>query len=226
MGHLDNRKTIVEARLTAEGRQALAEEGELNITQFVAADDEVDYDLWQENEDDDVAGDIIENIPLFEAFVDERQSARFRLIALEDDLNQVPVVNFPAGEATLSLDEGDIQRFSPATELEGKDTNLDDELGYTAIVADTDFVTISATQDGQIEFEDATFPVYLSDRDQTQTEFAVGTEFEVEWAASSLDPSDFQDDPDCPTDGPRTQIIVVGNETGIAQEIDVVVSIS
>lgn len=225
MGHLDNTKTIVEARLTAEGRQALAEEGELNITQFVMADDEVDYGLWQESEDDDVAGDIIENTPLFEAFVDERQSMRFRLIALENEVNQVPVISLPAGDSNLSLSEGDTQIFSPSTDLDGDETNLDDELGYTVIVEDRDFVSIDTVEDGGIEFEDATFPIYLSDRDQSQTEFAVGTEFKIEWAASSLDPDDFENDPDCPTDGPRTQIVVMGNETGIAETIDVVVSI-
>lgn len=226
MGHLDNRKTIIEARLTAEGREALAREGELNITQFAVADDEVDYGLWQEQEDDEVAGDIIENLPLFEAFADERQSMRFRLIALENEIDMVPVVNLPAGESSLSLDEGDVRTFSPTTELNNDETNLDNELGYTAIIEDSDFAIIEPTEDGKIDFDEATFPVYLSDRDQTQTEFAIGTEFRIEWAAESIDPSDFEDDPDCPTDGPRTRIIIIGNETGIAEEVDLVVSVS
>jgi len=49
MAYLENKTIIVDATLTKKGRELLATNGNLNITAFALADDEIDYGLYQPN---------------------------------------------------------------------------------------------------------------------------------------------------------------------------------
>lgn len=49
MAYVDNTTITVDAILTTKGRQLLAQNGNLNITSFALADDEIDYTLYQPN---------------------------------------------------------------------------------------------------------------------------------------------------------------------------------
>ena len=52
MGYLDNNTIIVDAALTKKGREALArQDGSFRITQFALGDDEIDYTLFNENDE-------------------------------------------------------------------------------------------------------------------------------------------------------------------------------
>ena len=83
MGYLDKTSKTIDAVLTTHGRQIMArsvsgksllheneETGELSpeyvITKFTLFDDEIDYSLWDENQDPNLKGRIIENSPLLE----------------------------------------------------------------------------------------------------------------------------------------------------------------
>jgi hypothetical protein len=47
MAYLDNGTVTVDAILTRKGRELLAKNGNLEITSFALADDEIDYTLYQ-----------------------------------------------------------------------------------------------------------------------------------------------------------------------------------
>ncbi|MAG27793.1 hypothetical protein CMI47_19870 [Candidatus Pacearchaeota archaeon] len=83
MGYLDKTSKTIDAVLTTYGRQIMAraisgqsllhESGDAEelvpeyvITKFTLFDDEIDYSLWDENQDPNLKGRIIENMPLLE----------------------------------------------------------------------------------------------------------------------------------------------------------------
>ena len=49
MAYIDNQTITVDAILTKKGRELLAQNGNLNITSFSMADDEIDYTHYQPN---------------------------------------------------------------------------------------------------------------------------------------------------------------------------------
>ena len=66
MAFLDNSGDIIlDAVLTDLGRKRMAE-GNFKITQFALGDDEVDYHLWDESQEPNLRGRIIENLPVVE----------------------------------------------------------------------------------------------------------------------------------------------------------------
>ena len=95
MAYLDNSTTIVDAILTKKGRERLAEgRDNFKITQFALADDEIDYSLWDPTNSlgTNYYGAIIENMPLLEAFPDERTMMKSKLISMAKGTTKVPVL--------------------------------------------------------------------------------------------------------------------------------------
>ena len=94
MGFLDNTTITVDAILTKKGREKLARDGDLVITQYAFADDDIDYSLY------DVAhpngssfyGAVLENMPLLEAFTDETQVMRYKLFTADKDLDKLATI--------------------------------------------------------------------------------------------------------------------------------------
>ena len=85
MGFLNNTSVTVDAVLTKKGRELLARgQDEFKITKFALSDDEIDYRLWDTAHPNgsNYYGSVIENMPLLEAFVDENQVMRFKLVSL------------------------------------------------------------------------------------------------------------------------------------------------
>ena len=79
MGYLNNQVVTVDAILTKKGRQLLAQnDGTFRITQFALADDEIDYTLYNPNNNSGSAfyGEAIDNMPLLEAFADDSQTMK------------------------------------------------------------------------------------------------------------------------------------------------------
>ena len=72
MAYIDNQTITVDAVLTQKGRQLLAQNGNLNITAFALADDEIDYTLYNPNHPNGSAFyDIaLRNTPIFEPLTD------------------------------------------------------------------------------------------------------------------------------------------------------------
>ena len=95
MGYLNNQIITVDAILTKKGRELLAKgDGSFNITQFALSDDEVDYTLYNPNHPSGSAfyGEAIENMPLLEAFPDEAQMMKYKLVTLPRQTAKMPIL--------------------------------------------------------------------------------------------------------------------------------------
>ena len=79
MGFLNKTTQTVTAHFTKRGREILANalagdtDDSYVITQFALGDDEVDYGLWDETQPANLQGRVIENMPLLESFVNQKE---------------------------------------------------------------------------------------------------------------------------------------------------------
>lgn len=135
MGYLDNSSITVDAILTKKGRELLSK-GEFNITHFALADDEIDYALYNINHPDGTqfAGQAIENMPILEAFPDENNMMRHKLVTLNRNSTKIPIIsNISNLEKSRN---GDIT-INPKTDyLNGGATTGQIETNYIITVAD------------------------------------------------------------------------------------------
>ena len=138
MGYLDNSSITVDAVLTKRGRELLARnDGSFKITQFALADDEIDYSLFNEDHPNgsQYAGEAIENMPIIEAFPDETQDMKYKLITLPRGTAKLPVLEI--GYTTITLKQGASLSITPQT-LNYLGTNSTFEAsGYVATIGDS-----------------------------------------------------------------------------------------
>lgn len=116
MGYLNNVVVTVDAILTKKGRELLARnDGSFQITQFAMSDDEVDYTLYNPNHPSGSAfyGQAIENMPLLEAFPDETQVMKYKLVTLPRGTSKLPVLNL--GYSSITLKQGASLVITPQT---------------------------------------------------------------------------------------------------------------
>ena len=107
MGYLNNNTVTVDAILTKKGRELLARnDGSFRITQFSLADDEIDYTLYNPFHPSGSAfyGEAIENMPILEAFPDETQVMKYKLLTLPRGTAKLPVLE--VGYTTITLKQG------------------------------------------------------------------------------------------------------------------------
>jgi len=115
MGYLNNQVVTVDAILTKKGRELLAKgDGSFNITQFALSDDEVDYTLYNPNHPSGSAyyGEAIENMPLLEAFPDETQMMKYKLVTLNRGTATMPTLSVPTD---IDLGNGVGDTITPRT---------------------------------------------------------------------------------------------------------------
>lgn len=139
MGYLDNTTVTVDAILTNKGRQVLANGGQLNITKFALADDEVDYNLWNPAHSlgTNYYGSVIENMPVLEASPDETQMLRYKLVTLPKTAISIPVVTLSTSAHTFTR-LSDQLILKVTTNINGSNSTL----GYTAILSDNTVASI------------------------------------------------------------------------------------
>lgn len=116
MGYLNNVIVTVDAVLTKKGRELLARnDGSFRITQFALADDEVDYTLYNPEHPSGSAfyGEAIENMPLLEAFPDETQIMKYKLVTLPRGTSKLPVIN--VGYSSITLKQAASLVITPQT---------------------------------------------------------------------------------------------------------------
>jgi len=136
MGYLNNSIVTVDAILTTKGRQLLAaNNGTFLITQFALADDEIDYTLYNPNHPSGSAyyGEAIENMPLLEAFPQETQTMKYKLITLPRGTALLPILNL--GYPSITLKQGQTLAITPQT-LNYLGGTTYETSGYTATIAD------------------------------------------------------------------------------------------
>ena len=145
MGYLNNSIVTVDAILTTKGRQLMAQnDGSFRITQFALADDEIDYTLYNPNHPSGSAyyGEAINNMPLLEAFPQENQMMKYKLITLPRGTAKMPILDL--GYTSIVIKQGASLAITPQT-LNYLGGNTYETSGYTATIGD---VRTMATFDG------------------------------------------------------------------------------
>jgi len=140
MGFLNNTSVTVDAVLTKKGRELLARgQDEFRITKFALADDEIDYSLWDTAHPNgsNYYGAVIENMPLLEAFVDENQVMRYKLVSLPKNTAKLPILEVPSPSLSFN-GPGLTQTITPNTR-----NGSDNESGYSFTLHDATIANLT-----------------------------------------------------------------------------------
>ena len=142
MAILNPSYVTVDAVLTKKGRELLARnDGSFQITQFSLADDEVDYTLYNPTHPSGSAyyGEAIEAMPIIEAFPDEAQIMRYKLVTLPRGTSKMPVISL--GYTSIILKQGQSLSITPQTlNYLGANSTYETN-GYVMSVADVRLVS-------------------------------------------------------------------------------------
>jgi hypothetical protein len=136
MGYLNNAVVTVDAILTTKGRQLLAKnDGSFRITQFALADDEIDYTMYNPNHPSGSSyyGEAIQNMPLLEAFPEETQIMKYKLVTLPRGTAKMPILDL--GYSAIIIKQGASLAITPQT-LNYFGGNTFETAGYTATISD------------------------------------------------------------------------------------------
>ena len=128
----------IDAILTTKGRQLLARnDGSFQITQFSLADDEIDYTLYNPNHPSGSAyyGEAIENMPVIEAYPEDTQIMRYKLVTLPRGTSRLPVIN--VGYNSILLRQGASLTITPQTLNYLGATSTFEANGYIVTVSDS-----------------------------------------------------------------------------------------
>jgi hypothetical protein len=142
MAILNPTTITVDAILTTKGRELLSRnDGSFQITQFSLADDEIDYTLYNPLHPSGSAfyGEAIEAMPVIEAFPNESQIMRYKLVTLPRGTSRLPVINL--GYSSIILKQGASLTITPQTLNYLGATSTFEANGYIATIADSRLVS-------------------------------------------------------------------------------------
>ena len=142
MAILNPTTVTVDADLTTKGRELLARnDGSFQITQFSLADDEIDYTLYNPTQPSGSAfyGEAIENMPVIQAFPNDTQIMRYKLVTLPRGTSRLPVVSL--GYNTITIKQGASLTITPQTLNYLGATSTFEANGYVATIADIRLVS-------------------------------------------------------------------------------------
>jgi hypothetical protein len=209
MAYIDNLSITVDAVFTKRGRELLAKGGNLNITSFALADDEIDYTLYDSNHPNGSAFfDIaLRNTPIFEPLTDETQIMKYKLVTLNQGVTAIPVITIAQDKILVPKDyTGDIivnPSTNPAYNLQA---------GYTAILGNKNVGTLIVQQSNSINSVSNTIPTFAGDINTTSAQVVVGNTFRFV-PNSSLGKTT------------TTNLTIIGNESGGSISIEVTVTV-
>ncbi len=209
MAYLDNSTVTVDAILTKKGREILARSGQLNITRFALADDEVDYDLYNPTHTlgSNYYGAVIENMPILEAVPDESQMMRYKLITLPKGTENIPIVQVSPGGTQTLTSVGQAIVLTPTT------VNLaqaNAQLGYTATISDITVADIEVVTAAPSAAQ-ATTPSFIGEGNLPLSKTVVGMTFRVVAKANT-------------TNANKSAVVTIfGNATGGYETVSIVV---
>ena len=135
MGYLNNQIITVDAILTNKGRELLARGSGFKITQFALSDDEIDYTLYNPTHPSGSAfyGEAIQNMPLMEAFPDESQMMKYKLVTLPRGTQVMPLINGVSGVQDLNQGQPLVIGPTTANYISSPDA---EPSGYSFTIAD------------------------------------------------------------------------------------------
>lgn len=209
MAYIDNQTVTVDAVLTQKGRQLLAQNGNLNITSFALADDEIDYTLYQPNHPNGSAFyDIaLRNTPIFEPLTDETQVMKYKLVTLNQGVTSIPVITIAQDKILVTKDyTGDIV-INPST---NPAYNL--QAGYTAILGNKNVGILIVQQTNAVNSVSNTIPTFAGDINIASAQVIVGNSFRFV-PNSGLNKTT------------TTNLTIIGNESGGSTSIEVTVTV-
>ena len=135
MGYLDNDTIVVDAILTKHGRKLLAEGGSISPSHFALSDDGIDYSLWNKSSPSGSSGydDYITKMPMVEAVPDDQTLMRYKLITLDPNTQNMPIVTLAAGQSTQTITNSDTSfaQLDPTTDQYAGET------GYIFKISDS-----------------------------------------------------------------------------------------
>jgi hypothetical protein len=137
MSYLSSTSVVVDAILTKKGRELLARNnGSFQITQFSLSDDEVDYTLYNPNHPSGSAfyGEAIEAMPVLQAFPDDTEIMKYKLITLPRGTAKLPVLDI--GYNSISLRQGASLSITPQTLNYLGATSTYEQSGYVVTIGD------------------------------------------------------------------------------------------
>jgi len=137
MPYLSSTSVVVDAILTKKGRELLSRnDGSFRITQFSLADDEVDYTLYNPNHPSGSAfyGEAIEAMPILQAYPDDTEIMKSKLITLPRGTAKIPSVFIP--NSTISLPQGSSTSVTPQTLNYLGGNSQFEPSGYTFTIGD------------------------------------------------------------------------------------------
>jgi hypothetical protein len=209
MSYLDNQTITVDAILTKKGRELLAKNGNLNITSFALADDEIDYSLYNPAHPNGSAFfDIaLRNTPIFEPLSDETQTMKYKLVTLNQGVTSIPSITISQPLINIPRDYTGEIIISPST---NPSYNL--TLGYTAILGNKNVGVLIVEEANAINSVSNTIPTFAGDISTTSAQVVVGKKFRFV-PNSSLSKTT------------TTNLTVVGNESGGSTSIEVTVTV-
>lgn len=209
MAYIDNQTITIDAVLTQKGRQILAQNGNLNITSFALADDEIDYTLYQPNHPNGSAYyDIaLRNTPVFEPLTDETQTMKYKLVTLNQGVTSIPVITIAQDKILVTKDyTGDIV-ISPST---NPSYNL--QAGYTAILGNKNVGILIVQQTNAVNSVSNTVPTFAGDINIASAQVVVGNSFRFV-PNSGLNKTT------------TTNLTIIGNESGGSTSIEVTITV-
>lgn len=209
MAYIDNQTITVDAILTKKGRELLAKNGNLKITAFALADDEIDYSLYRPDHPNGSAFyDIaLRNTPIFEPLADETQTMKYKLVTLNQGVTSIPVISIAQDKISVPRDFTGEIIISPST---NPAYNLN--LGYTAILGNKNVGVLIVEEANAINSVSNTIPTFAGDIMTTSAQVVVGNKFRFV-PNSSLSKTT------------TTNLTVVGNESGGSTSIEVTVTV-
>jgi hypothetical protein len=142
MSYLSTTSVVVDAILTKKGRELLARnDGSFRITQFSLADDEIDYTLYNPTHPSGSAfyGEAIEAMPIIQAYPNDQEVMRYKLITLPRGTAKIPVID--VGYTSISLRQGASLAITPQTLNYLNATSTFEQSGYIVTIGDVRVVS-------------------------------------------------------------------------------------
>ena len=137
MSYLNSTSVVVDAILTKKGRELLARnDGSFRIAQFSLSDDEVDYTLYNPYHPSGSAfyGEAIQNMPVLQAFPEDTEIMKYRLITLPRGTAKLPILSI--GQTSITLAQGSSLSITPQTLNYLGATSTYEQSGYVATIGD------------------------------------------------------------------------------------------
>lgn len=138
MAFLNSSVITIDAILTTKGRELIARgDGSFAITQFALADDEVSYTLYNPNHPSGSAffGEAITASPVNEAFANDSQMMKHKLITLPPGVSKLPLIS--VGYDSITLRQGASLSITPETLNYLTTGKAYEPSGYIVTVADS-----------------------------------------------------------------------------------------